>query len=843
MNRRKSFIFTYFISAIAVIFAVLGISLLIDHFVKEVKEDSENQPYVEPIDGDVLFISSYDPRYLITQEQFKGLNSELEASGIMYEIMYMDMLNYDTKENYELFYQTVRHKVSMRKKSYQVVVVSDDAALNFVEQYQEQLFKEIPIVFFGINNINHAKEAQKNPWMTGFPEHIFVSETIEVMLEQNPKLQKIYCLHDDSLTGRGDKAQFEKAIKKYPNLAFEFLTISRNSKERITARLSEIKETDSILCLSSLQSYAHKNAMSVYDVINLINSATKKVPVYRTNIVGIGNGFLGGKIFDHYKAGIHAAQIVKEIIIDGKNVADFTEDDYSVGEYYFDCQKLKDFGISKSTLPKGTICINEPVNFIKELKEVLIPFCFIVMALVLTVFIFLGFYKRSKKINEIVMAMNKRMRQINKELLDSKTKLTFAANNDGLTTLPNRSFGDEEIRRMLYSGIPFTLFLMDVDDFKNYNDTYTHECGDFVLKEFGRRLKGLTATGDWFAARHGGDEFLLAYKCGHIEKNGAMIEMLRQILNAPIDYKNNHLSVTATLGFADSSLDISFDDLITNADIAMYQAKAQGSGVCLGFVPEMRESRIKRNQIRDLLKIECDTGGFEIRYQPQVSTENGDVSGYEALVRLRDYKVGPDAFIPVAESTGFITQIGRIVTQKVLEDMNEWRSQGMNLKKVAINFSNGQLVDKGYVGYLKTLLDKYQIPSNLIEIEITESLFMGKKTRAKQLFNDFAEIGVGLALDDFGTGYSSLSYLTFVPADKVKIDKSLVDNYLVDGKESFIQNIVHLVHGLGMKLTVEGVEHKWQYDKLCEMQCDYIQGYLFSKPMVAEAVPNFSVAV
>ncbi len=842
MNRRKSFVFTYFITLIAILCALSGVVLLIDNFIKEVEEDRKSALYVEPLDGEVLCISSYDPRYLITQTQFEGLNSEFEKAGIMYEIMYMDMLNYDTEENYELFCQSVRHKVSMRKKGYQVVVVSDDAALKFIQQYKDQLFKETPVVFFGVNNIERAKEAEKDPWMTGFPEHIFVEETIELMVEQNPKLEKIYCLHDDSLTGRGDRDQFKQAIKKYPNLSYEFLTISRNSKERLTARLAEIKEKDSILCLSSLQSYAHKNAMSVYDLINLINSVTEKTPVYRTNLVGIGNGFLGGKIFDHYMAGVHAAQIVEQII-KGKSVSDFKEDDYSAGQYVFDYQKLKDFGINPSSLPKDTVFMNKPVNFIKELREVLVPFSLIVFALVLTVFIFLGFYERSKKINEIVMAMNKRMRQINRDLIDSKTRLTFAANNDGLTGLPNRSYGDEEIRRMLYSGIPFTLFLMDVDDFKNYNDTYTHECGDFVLKEFGERLRGLTATGDWFAARHGGDEFLLAYKCGHIEKNGAMIETLRQILNAPINYKNNHLSVTATLGFADSSPDITFDDLITNADIAMYQAKAQGSGICLGFAPEMRESRIKTNQIRELLKIECDTGGFEIRYQPQVSTENGDVSGYEALVRLRDYKIGPDAFIPVAESTGFITQIGRIVTQKVLQDMAEWRSQGMDLKKVAINFSNGQLVDKGYVGYLKILLDRYQIPSNLIEIEITESLFMGKKTRAKQLFSDFAEIGVGLALDDFGTGYSSLSYLTFVPADKVKIDKSLVDNYLVEGKESFIQNIVHLVHGLGMKLTVEGVEHKWQYDKLCEMQCDYIQGYLFSKPMVAEAVPNFSVAM
>jgi len=421
--------------------------------------------------------------------------------------------------------------------------------------------------------------------------------------------------------------------------------------------------------------------------------------------------------------------------------------------------------------------------------------------------------------------------------------LTFVENNDGLTKLPNRSHGEAEIKKLIHSGLPFTLFLMDIDDFKNYNDTYTHACGDFVLKEYGRRLASLTVNGEYFAARYGGDEFLLVYKRGHIEKNGREIETLRQFLNEPMEYAGTKLSTSVTLGFADSSIDVSYDELLTNADIAMYEAKKIGVGTCLGFMPEMKESVLRRNSIIDILKAECKCDGFEIRYQPQISTKTGDVCAFEALVRLKDYSVGPDVFIPVAESSGFIAQIGRIVTEKVLRQMDTWRSEGMKLRKVAINYSNGQLIDDGYVPYLKSLMEKYRIPSDLIEIEITESLFMGKKGRVTQLFSELAKIGVELALDDFGTGYSSLSYLTFVPADKVKIDKSLVDNYLVDGKEDFIQNIVQLVHGLGMKLTVEGVEHKWQYDKLCSMKCDFIQGYLFSKPISADDVPEFSVAV
>lgn len=843
MNRRKSIILTSVLTGLAVICALTGIALLIFIFLRgeinrlEPFEFDENKSY------DVLYISSYDPRYLITKNQLEGIEYSMQKKGIMYEVMYMDMLNYNTAENYELFYQTVKHKISTRPTNYKALIVSDDVALTFIEQFHDELFKDVPVVFFGVNDISHAKDAQKNPWFTGFGEKIFVDETLEIIIEQNPKVKKIYCILDDSLTGRGDGTQFLNAIKKYPNLTYEFITISRNSPEQIVARLSAIQADSVILCLSSLQSYAHRNSFSIYELIDFISSYSRKIPIYRTNAVGIGNGFLGGKVYDHYAAACHAVEIVYEILEGKKHVFDFEYDEFAVGKCVFDYKLLKEFNINPSTLPSETIFFNKAENILKKHKNLFISVFFIILSLILMLVVFITNYYKSKKINEIVMVMNKKMRQINRELIDSKTKLTFVANNDGLTELPNRSHGEAEIKKLIHTGLPFTLFLMDIDDFKNYNDTYTHACGDFVLKEYGHRLAKLTVNGEYFAARYGGDEFLLVYKCGHIEKNGREIELLRQLLNEPMYFKGTKLSITVTLGFADSSIDVSYDELLTNADIAMYEAKKIGVGTCLGFLSEMKESVLMRNSIIDILKDECERGGFEIRYQPQISAKTGDVCAFEALVRLRDYLVGPDVFIPVAESSGFIAQIGRIVTEKVLRQMDTWRSEGMKLRKVAINYSNGQLIDDSYVPYLKKLMEKYRIPSDLIEIEITESLFMGKKGRVTQLFDELAKIGVGLALDDFGTGYSSLSYLTFVPADKVKIDKSLVDNYLVDGKEDFIQNIVQLVHGLGMKLTVEGVEHKWQYDKLCSMQCDFIQGYLFSKPISADDVPNFSVAV
>ncbi|MBR1614316.1 MAG: EAL domain-containing protein, partial [Treponema sp.] len=207
-------------------------------------------------------------------------------------------------------------------------------------------------------------------------------------------------------------------------------------------------------------------------------------------------------------------------------------------------------------------------------------------------------------------------------------------------------------------------------------------------------------------------------------------------------------------------------------------------------------------------------------------------------------KLGPAQFIPIAEEDGHIAKIGRIITEKVIRQIAEWRKHGVPLRRVSINYSFGQLEDKEYVSYLTNLMKSYNIPAELIGIEITESLFMGNKARALEVFEEFKEADIKVALDDFGTGYSSLSYLTQLPLETVKIDKSLVDTYLLQNnadKDSsqFIKNIVSLVHTLGMKITVEGVEYRWQFDKLKEFGCDYIQGYFFSKPLSGGEIETF----
>ena len=236
-----------------------------------------------------------------------------------------------------------------------------------------------------------------------------------------------------------------------------------------------------------------------------------------------------------------------------------------------------------------------------------------------------------------------------------------------------------------------------------------------------------------------------------------------------------------------------------------------------------------------------EENGFCMKYQPKVNALTKEVVGYEALIRMKDRSVAPGLFIPIVEKSGWIVRLGRHVTFLVIKQLADWKSEGKELKPVSINFSSKQIHDIGYVTYLKELLEMYDIDPKYLEIEITESLLVENSIQTDELFADFKKLGIKLLMDDFGTGYSSLGYLIYVPVDEIKIDKTLVDVYLIDGKDSFIRDVIQLVHDMHKEITIEGVEYDWQYEKLRSFNADTIQGFYFSKPLDAQEAINFSV--
>jgi EAL domain-containing protein (putative c-di-GMP-specific phosphodiesterase class I) len=251
----------------------------------------------------------------------------------------------------------------------------------------------------------------------------------------------------------------------------------------------------------------------------------------------------------------------------------------------------------------------------------------------------------------------------------------------------------------------------------------------------------------------------------------------------------------------------------------------------------MLEALNDKIKLENILLDALANDGFKLLYQPQVHTKTLEIVGFEALIRLKSHSISPATFIDVAEEQGCIKEIGRWVTAEAIAQLATWFKQGLTPKFISINFSSKQINDDGYVQFLKACLTEHQISPELVEIEITESILLEEDQKCTAFLDALRRIGVKIALDDFGTGYSSINYLTYMPLTKIKLDKSLIDKFFINPSTKLLENIITLVGNLDLEITAEGIEFPHQYTYLKNSHCDYIQGYLFSKPLSADEIP------
>lgn len=424
-------------------------------------------------------------------------------------------------------------------------------------------------------------------------------------------------------------------------------------------------------------------------------------------------------------------------------------------------------------------------------------------------------------------------------------KLQNLAERDSLTGLPNRwLMGQELIRaidRALANKHTLALVMVDIDHFKNINDSLGHAFGDKVLQAIGRRMQ---ACGDQelFVARMGGDEFVLLIEPAFsYETLTAFAERLLREIQKPVALEQNQLVVTASVGIAlYPEHGLNQDALLRHADIAMYQAKGRGRNSYCFYNQTMGEQVIDRLQLeKDLAKAIENEEGLFMLYQPQWDLSTGKVVGCEALLRWRHPTRGlihPLEFISLAEESGLILSLGSWVLRTSLAQAKAWQEEGLPAISMAVNLSTAQL-NACLPLEIKNLLEKYQLPACLLELEVTETLLMTAQDEATAVLTQLKETGVRIALDDFGTGYSSLSYLSRLPLNLLKIDKSFVDG-LPKRKDDVViaQLIIRMADELGIITLAEGVETQEQLDFLKEAGCDLIQGYLLARPLPVEEI-------
>jgi diguanylate cyclase (GGDEF)-like protein/PAS domain S-box-containing protein len=427
---------------------------------------------------------------------------------------------------------------------------------------------------------------------------------------------------------------------------------------------------------------------------------------------------------------------------------------------------------------------------------------------------------------------------------ESQEKLDHMAHHDPLTTLPNRLLFQDRLQHALLrserDGEHLAILFIDLDRFKNVNDTLGHHVGDELLKKVATALTGRLRQGDTLA-RLGGDEFIVLLENIDGELAAAHVaEKLVSMFEEPFIVADYELFVTASIGvslYPGDATDLNM--LIRNADVAMYQAKARGRNGFQFYAPSMTGEGVERLRLEAMLRRSIEKHEIFLHYQPQVDIESGRLIGVEALVRWENAEVGlvpPARFIPLAEDTGFINQLGKWVMLEACRQMIRWEVAGLSVPKMAVNLSVKQFERGSIVNMVAGILEETGLAPQRLQLEVTESVIMNTGD-ALVFINDLHSIGVGLAIDDFGTGYSSLAYLKQLPVQTLKIDRSFIKDISTDiNDEAITIAIIQLGKSLNLSVIAEGVENEEQAAFLLRHGCNQAQGFLYSRPVTAQAV-------
>lgn len=439
------------------------------------------------------------------------------------------------------------------------------------------------------------------------------------------------------------------------------------------------------------------------------------------------------------------------------------------------------------------------------------------------------------------------------EVRKSRESLEQLAHFDGLTALPNRAMFREllghELARGQRSQTPVAALLLDIDRFKEINETRGYKLGDQLLEMVAARLLQSLRKTDYVArsadgnsapvARQGGDEFaLMLTDLAQLDDAGRVAQRILQSLTQPFVLGGEEIFATASIGIAVAPSDGSdVDSLLQSAETAMYCAKRQGGNNFQFYAESMNEAMLKRLDLEANLRRSVERDQLVLFYQPLIDISNRQLVGMEALLRWMHHDLGmvsPAEFIPVAEETGLIVPIGRWVLRTASQQLHRWHLEGFDWLRMAVNIASRQLREPGFVNDVKEIITETGVEPSRLELEVTESSVMKNDRKTLEALQELRKIGVRLAVDDFGTGHSVLTYLRDFPLNTLKIDRSFINGVANEGKDAAITSaVIAMAHRLDLRVVAEGVETEDQLSFLTRHDCDECQGFLFSRPVPA----------
>ncbi len=802
----------------------------------------------------VLIIHSYNEGIRWTSEQNAGIIDTLgkSAENCAIYVEYMDWKNYPSQDNLDSLFDYFQYKYSDKKID--LIVTTDDAALNFALENRRYLFSGAPIVFSGVNQDKVQELENRYMNFTGVVEEIDPVETINIALKINPQIKKVYLVYDKTESGLSTGKLITEKISQM-DLGLEVVPLNNLEFGNLLTTVSRLENTDMLF----FATYYSDAAGTIIDFNRAAREISQysTVPMYHQYDFGLNYGAFGGNMLSGRLYGSYAAELALRIL-KGEKASDIPVSYREASRKEFDYFQVKRFNIPLNKLPEDALLINKPFSFFDTYKLLVCGVVSAFFVLILFLMILLMYIRKIRRIRRELHISNEELTQTYEELVAtdnelkdqlreiseiqhnlsvSEEKYTYLAMHDMLTGLPNRRSLFEDANRILINsnGKKAALLFIDMDNFKYINDTMGHEFGDLLIKGASERLS-LDLFENSTLYRLGGDEFII-----FAEETG--LEGAEQ-LTADIMYSFREKFFINNIGFHISfSIGIAMypdhgntiEDLIKSADIAMYKAKESGKSRYILYDASMNKDFTERMVIEKHLHTAMDNNEFELFYQPQLDLATNRVTGLEALLRWNNPELGyvsPVKFIKVAEDTHMIIELGEWVLIQACDFLSHLHKQGMTNMTMSVNISPLQIFQADFNSKILKIIEYFELDPHFLELEITETLLIESFDIVYEKLRQLREKGIGIALDDFGKGYSSLSYLKQLPITTLKIDKCFIDNVSIGVENKTItRHIIKMGRSMGMSVIAEGVEHTEQLEYLKKYECDKMQGYLFSKPL------------
>lgn len=768
---------------------------------------------------EVLFLSSYDISWNVIALQEEGINESLgEIANITIECLDSKTIPYTEERKVEFHDYLVKKYGEVL--TFNLVIIGDDNALNFAYFYKDTLFNKIPVVCEGINNIDIGREICKDPYFCGVAEVLSYFDNIALAKKLFPKATNINVIFDNTIEGRGAINQFKNNASFFSEYTINYVNTSLLSLDEIKREIKSFtnEELNFYITFNEDKDRSYTTDERTEILRDCIDS-----PIFSSDLPNIDQFFIGGYIYSHYRGGLMAGNIAKGLLTKSVDNDEIELINVSLSDYIFNYKLLKKYNIDMSKLPASSEFLNYPNDFFENNKVTILWVSFTILISLIII--------------AVIVILLLKIRKANRLLKEKNSNLKDIANKDFLTKCMNHKKFEEDLAKAIEHNETFYLLMLDIDDFKNVNDVFGHVNGDKILISTSRYIESkLDDKSSLY--RFGGDEFAILTSYTDVNKIKEIAKDINLISNEPFHMDEFTLNVKLSIGISSYPQDAKgFNEIVFNSDSALYYVKTNLKN-SYAFYDAKKMKKIKDNTlISNMLQKAIEENKVYTVYQPVYNTEKKVFDHLECLMRIKDFPYGPADFIPVAEKTGDIIELGRIAARQAVLFEKELQNRNIDCK-ISINFSAIQVADDNFIAALGNFIDKQSMDGSKLSFEFTESALFTESDYTEKFIAFCENRNMGIALDDFGSGYSSMNNLYKFRFKVVKLDKTLIDNMFSSGS---IKSLIALCHELKFKVVAEGVEKLEQLNYLIDCKCDYIQGFYFSKPLEINEVLEFLI--